>query len=386
MSVLPGIEVLIQNDFAPLSGKRIGLMTNSAAVDVKLRPTYLAIANSRSVKLGALFAPEHGFLGAARDGEHIDTTTDPRTGVRINSLYGEQYLPSAEMLAGLDAVVCDIQDVGVRFYTFLWTISYILEAAGAAGVEVVILDRPNPLGGKRVFGASFDVHLSSFVGRFPIPTCYGMTIGELSQMINALWNPAPAHLTVVECKGWTRAQSWAETGLLWVSPSPNMPHISTVIQYPGACLVEGTNLSEGRGTPLPFEVVGAPWIDSIQLSACLNEKVLLGVLFRPHTFRPTSGKWAGEYCSGVQVHVLDKQTFDAIDTWLTVIATIKARYADRFEWLPAHQGVFHFDRLIGSEHVRQRIDVNEPLDDLQMAWRNFCGQFSEQREPFLLYD
>lgn len=385
MTVLTGIEVLKAQDFAALGGRRVGLMTNLSAVDLCLRTTYDIFTSSTQVNLAALFAPEHGFFSAVPDGEQIDSCTDPYTGVPIYSLYGQSYRPTEAMLANVEVVVCDIQDVGARYYTYLWTISHILEAAGTAGVDVVILDRPNPLGGQKIYGASLEPHLASLVGRFPIPICHGMTIGELAQMINMLWNATPAELSIVPCSGWTRTQYWNETGLIWVSPSPNIPHFSTVLQYPGACLIEGTNLSEGRGTTLPFEIVGAPWINGAELATYLNGQNFPGVRFRPHSFKPSLSKWAGEICQGIQVHVIDVHSFRPLDVWLAVITSISARYPD-FQWIPAHRARFHFDRLIGTEQVRQAVNEQVSLDGLKAEWENFCVGFAQQRNPFLLYD
>lgn len=388
MPVKSGLDVLSQQRFGALRGVRAGLMTNPSAISRDLASAYHILTRTPEVDIAALFAPEHGFAGAAPDAETIRHQTDRRTGVPIYSLYGDTYRPSADMLREIDVLVCDIQDIGVRYYTFAWTVTHILEAAGAHGVRVMILDRPNPLGGAQVAGPLLAPHLASFVGRVPVPVIHGLTLGELAQMFNALWNPTPAELVVIPCAGWQRRQPWAQTGLMWVPPSPNMPQLSTLQQYPGACLIEGTTLSEGRGTALPFEVVGAPWMDGDLLADALNGAGWGGVRFRPHSFRPSASKWAGADCQGVQVHITDAAQWRPLQTWLGIIRTIHDLYPQDFGWLPlpTETGVYHFDRLIGAEIYRQHIDQGRALDDLVAGWEADCQQFRQQRAPFLLYD
>lgn len=399
MAVLTGLEVLIDDDFALLSGQRVGLMTNPSAIDRQLTSTHRLFASAPNVNLAAFFAPEHGFAGAAPDAEQIATATDPRTGLPVFSLYGDTYRPTAAMLQAIDVLVCDIQDIGVRYYTYPWTVSHILEAAGEHGVRVVILDRPNPLGGAAIEGPVLEPEMASFVGRFPVPVRHGLTLGELAGMVNATWNATPADLTVVPCAGWRRAMAWDDTGLPWVAPSPNVPTLNTLRHYPGACLVEGTELSEGRGTALPFEIVGAPWIDPLALADRLNGEAwaaAMGARFRPHTFQPFHSKWAGQVCHGVQVHITDPARWRPIHVWLGVIVTLRAAYPDHFAWLPDHPdtGVQHFDRLIGSPDVRRRIEAgvaaNEPvgaiLARLAEPWADDCRAFAEARRPFLRYE
>ncbi|MBN1565422.1 MAG: DUF1343 domain-containing protein, partial [Anaerolineae bacterium] len=342
-------------------------MSNPSGVDRNLRRTRDILWQAPEVNLVALFSPEHGFAAAAPDAAKVASMADPQTGLPIYSLYGETYRPTEAMLQNVDVIVCDLQDVGVRFYTYVWTVSYILDAAGEYGVEVVILDRPNPLGGNTIAGPLIDEPYLSFVGRFPIPISHGLTLGELAQMVNAIWNPQPAKLTVIPCAGWSRSMTWDDTGLPWIPPSPAMPHDSTVQQYPGACLIEGTQLSEGRGTALPFEVVGAPWINAVQLADHLNAQQWPGVVFRPHTFMPTDSKWRGAMCHGVQVHITDMAVWRPIAVWLGVIREICLLYSDQFAWLPPQStgveaGEFHhFDRLVGSDTVRHQIDAGVAL-------------------------
>jgi len=385
-----GLEVLRESGFAALRGKHVGLLTNPSAVDARLESTYHILIGDERVRLAGLLAPEHGFAGAAPDAEHIASSTDRHTGLPVHSLYGDVRRPTAAMLDGLDIVVCDIQDAGVRYYTFAWTVTHILEACGEAGVEVVILDRPNPLGGNRVEGPILDRALASFVGRAPIPVVHGLTLGELARLYNALWNPTPAELTVVPCRGWHRAMTWADTGRAWVPPSPNLPQLSGVRQYPGSCLIEGTALSEGRGTPLPFEVVGAPWLDGQALADHLNDQAWPGVRFRPHVFRPSASKWQGQDCGGVQAHLTGSEGWRPIHTWLALIAAIREQRPDRFQWLPTGQGGVepspqHFDRLIGDARVRGQIERGVPVSRICASWDEDCDRFREVRQPYLLY-
>ncbi len=398
MLVKTGLEVLRDDGFRALAGQRVGLMTNPSAVDAQLHSAYAILTRSPEVRVTALFGPEHGFAGDAPDAEHVATATDPRTGLPVFSLYGANLRPTPEQLEHVDVLVCDIQDIGVRYYTYLWTVSHILEAAGAHGVPVVILDRPNPLGGAAIEGPLLDMHVSSFVGRFPIPVRHGLTLGELAQMINATWNPTPADLTVIPCLGWQRDMRWDATALPWVPPSPNMPQLNTLAHYPGSCLVEGTQLSEGRGTALPFEIVGAPWIDGLALADRLNAAgwaAAMGAGFRACSFRPTASKWAGQTCHGVQVHILDPVLWRPLEIWLGVLITIRALYPERFEWLPVDResGVQHFDRLIGGRWVRRQIeadvragkDVQAILAQLAAEWVEDCHAFELQRRAYLLY-
>ncbi|MBI1277498.1 MAG: DUF1343 domain-containing protein [Anaerolineaceae bacterium] len=375
--VRTGIEVLRDSNFAELHGKRVGLFTNPSAVDGKLISTYDILRREHTINLTALFSPEHGLTAAAADGEQIATITDTRTGLPIYSLYGTSERPTPEMLSHIDAIVCDIQDIGVRYYTFIWTISHILEAAGDHGVEVIVLDRPNPLG-NRVEGASLDAHLASLVGRYPIPTQYGMTLGELAFFLNSIWNPNPAPLTIVPCEGHRRETKWRDTGLPFVPPSPNMPHLTTAQHYPGACLVEGTSLSEGRGTALPFEIVGAPEIDGTALAQVLNRAQWPGVRFRPHVFKPITGKHAGSVCGGVQVHIVDEESYQPLKVWLEMLRIIYLEFS--FTWNN------HFSRLIGSHDVQTAIENGKSLDAFFANWEVFCNAFHEQRRPFLIYD
>lgn len=374
--VQTGIEVLRANDFAALRGKRVGLLTNPSAVDSDFISTYDILRRASQVNLIALFSPEHGLAAAAADGETVASSTDPATGLPVFSLYGKSERPTPDMLAAVDVIVCDIQDIGTRYYTFTWTISHVLEAAGENGVEVMILDRPNPLGNE-VSGASLDMQLRSLVGRFPVPTQHGMTLGELSQMINQTWNKTAAAVTVTPCGGYQPGMRWQDTGLPFVIPSPNMPHLVTAQHYPGSCLVEGTSLSEGRGTALPFEIAGSPELDGAKLAGLLNAQAWSGVRFREHVFKPSVSKHAGVTCQGVQAHITDLQQYRPLEVWLGVLKIIYHEFG--FTWND------HFERLIGTAAVRPLIESGASLTPLFEEWQSDCADFAEQRKPFLLY-
>lgn len=391
MIVKSGLEVLREQGYKPLQGLRVGLLTNPSAVDRNLDSAYHILTNADSVNITALFAPEHGFAGAVPDALKIDDYKDPLTSLPVYSLYGTNYRPTADMLKNIDVIVCDIQDIGVRYYTYVWTISHVLEAAAEHDVTVVILDRPNPLGGKKIYGATLEPEFSSFVGRYSVPVLHGLTLGELSWMINEKFNPHFARLSIIPCEHWERDMTWEATKLPWVPPSPNMPHLTTLKHYAGACLIEGTNLSEGRGTTLPFEVVGAPWIDGLKLAQHLNKQDwchLYGTRFRPITFKPNESKFAGEYCHGVQGYIIDEQHWQPIKTWLNVIATIREMYPNDFQWLPTHPdtGRNHFDRLAGSAQVRYAIEEGIPISRLVPDWLTQSADFKKNRRPFLLYE
>ena len=378
--VIPGSEVLAQQNFKLLHGKAVGLMTNPGAVTRTLRSTYDLFAASDEVHLSGLYGPEHGFSASVQDGQKVESSVDARTGVPIHSLYGATMRPTPEMLADIDVMVCDIQDTGVRYYTFLWTISHIIEVCGELNIPVILLDRPNPIG-DTVSGFGLDSDISTLVGRYDIPIQHGMTLAEMTAYLNQNHNENPCDLTVIPCENYQRGMSWEATGLHFVPPSPNMPHLVTARHYAGSCLIEGTGLSEGRGTTLPFEIVGAPYIDGDALAQELNALDLSGVRFRPHAFQPNMSKYAGESCSGVQAHISDLSEFRPIETWLHVISTIRRNYPDQFEWKEKH-----FDRLIGNVRVRQAIDAGERVAEMMAGCDDYCADFQQKRKPYLLYD
>lgn len=386
MATLTGIDILVRDGFRQIAGRRVGLMTNHSGVTHDLRPTYRVLHEADAVNLVALFGPEHGVFGMEPDGEKVASGTEPLTGLPVHSLYGDDLRPTPDMLAGLDAMLVDIQDVGARFYTYLWTVSHLLEGCGAAGVAVIVLDRPNPIG-DAVEGPGLDPAVASFVGRYDIPIRHGMTLGELARMLNATVNPTPAELDVIACDGYSRAMTWADTGLPFVPPSPAMPHPLTAMHYPGACLIEGVTLSEGRGTGTPFEVTGAPFIQPDKLADALNILHLPGVRWRPHRFVPDSSKHAGTLCGGVQVHITDASAYQPVRAWLHVIATVRELYPDDFGWRPpfAAGGVPIFDRLVGSASVRAAFDAGASASDISAGWDTYEAAFRQRRADYLLY-
>lgn len=381
-----GLDRLLGEDLALLRGKRIGLITHPAAVTADLTPAVDALW-AAGIELAALFGMEHGLSGAVADGEAVAHARDARTGLPVYSLYGATREPTAAMLADLDALVFDVQDVGARFYTFISTLYYVLRAAGRHGKPVIVLDRPNPIGGAAIEGPLVVPGLESFVGIAPIPVRYGMTIGELARYFNVEFGLG-ADLTVVPLQGWRRGMWFDETGRPWVPTSPAMPHLSTATVYPGTCLIEGTNLSEGRGTALPFEQIGAPWLDEHALAAALNRLDLPGVRFRPVEFMPSASKHAGELCRGVQVHVLDRRLFRPVATGLHLLVACRRQAADRFAFLPSSwEGQPpHFDLLIGDPQIRPAILAGVPVAELIAAWDGVAAAWAERRQSHLLYD
>ncbi|MDZ4768185.1 MAG: DUF1343 domain-containing protein [Chloroflexota bacterium] len=376
MAVTTGIDRLL-SDPTPIAGRRVGLLTNPSGVTRDLVPTLDAFRAATECTLGAIFSPEHGIAAVARDGEHVASTVDPISGAPIHSLYGATMTPTLEMLRGLDVLVCDIQDIGVRYYTYFWTLTHVLEGAGAASVPVIVLDRPNPIG-DRIDGALLDPAFASLVGRFPIPVTHGMTIGELARWFNTTHNPTPADLSVIACDGCARGMTWEETGGIFVPTSPAMPHLSTVRHYPGACLIEGTTLSEGRGTSLPFEIVGAPGIDGDRLARHLNALAhdpafadgLQGVRWRAHSFQPLGGKHAGEVCGGVQAHITDTRAFRPLAAWLIALRALRELFPAAFGWREAM-----FDRLYGSGDGRAWVESDQGIARLLEVWERDATQW-----------
>jgi uncharacterized protein YbbC (DUF1343 family) len=378
-SVIPGIEVLLSEQISLIRGKRVGLITNHTGVDRRLRHDIDLIAAAPEVKLTALFSPEHGIRGASQAGEKVQSSIDAKTGVPVHSLYGETRRPTAAMLKDVDILVYDIQDIGSRFYTYISTLGECMQAAGERKIPLIILDRPNPLGGNVIEGPRLDPAFRSFVGAYAIPIRYGLTAGELAGWIKTQLK-LDLELSVVKMKHWTREQWYEETNLIWVPPSPNIPTMASALAYPGMCLFEGTNLSEGRGTTTPFEVVGAPWIDGIKLAERLNTQALPGVLFRPVSFTPTLSKFSGETCQGVQLHVADRTLFRPLPTALAIIEDIRRNYPGQFEFKSTH-----FDRLAGSDAIRKALERDQPAAAIVREWETDLRGFEIERKKLFLY-
>jgi beta-N-acetylhexosaminidase len=379
-----GNERLFGDDFHLIKGRRVGLVTNPSGVNSALQSTADRLCAAGGVELTALFGPEHGIRGDLEDGVRLGPATDARTGVTVFSLYGETRRPLDHMLENVDVLVVDIQEVGVRFYTYLYTMSMAMEACAERSLPVVVLDRPNPIGGELVEGNILDPEFASFVGMYPIAVRHGMTIGELARLFSSV-HDIDVELHVVELRGWDRDQYWDETGLPWVAPSPNMPTVDTAVVYPGMCFFEGTNISEGRGTTKPFEQIGSPYIDGDALAGVLNDLNLPGAAFRPVFFRPSFGKYAGESCRGIQVHVLDRSVFRAVSVGFGILAAVRGMYPGAFEWRVPNRGIHNFDKLAGTDRVRRAIDAGTSAADLERDWARDRRLFMEQRQSCLLY-
>ncbi|MBZ5513368.1 MAG: DUF1343 domain-containing protein [Acidobacteriia bacterium] len=371
-----GIDVLEAEGFAPLVGLRVGLITNPTGRDRQGRRTVDLLFRAPGVKLKAIFGPEHGFDGTRAEGA-VGSTRDPATGLPVYSLYGETPRPTDTMLEGLDALVVDIQDVGVRFYTYTTTLAYAMEAAAKKGLRVFVLDRPNPINGLSVEGPMLDRDLTSFVGYFPMPIRHGMTVGELAEMFNAE-NKMGVKLVVIKMRGWERADWFDETGLTWVDPSPNLRNLTEAILYPGVAMAEGANVSVGRGTDTPFELVGAPWIDGRELAAYLNKRQIQGVRFLPIEFSPRSGPFAGVKCRGVSLIVLNRLALDSPALGLEIVAALYKFYPHDFEiekTLP----------LIGSRRVVEGIKQGRDPRTIVLHGFEDLDEFRRIRTKYLLY-
>src|SRR5574344_880087 len=370
-----GIDNL-ETDFSILSGKSVGLITNATGVDSQFNSTIDVLY--KNVKLKALFAPEHGIRGAAAAGASVGTETDEKTGLPVYSLYGTTRKPTDEMLEGIDVLVYDIQDVGSRFYTYISTMEYAMQAAKEHNIAFVVLDRPNPLSGNVVQGSVLEAGHESFVGITHIPQRYGLTIGELAGFMNTEDNIG-CDLPVIKMTVWSRNMYYEDTGLTcWVLPSPNMPTIDTAVVYPGNCLFEGTNLSEGRGTTKPFETVGASWVDGQKLSDKMNSLGLSGVFYRATSFTPTTSKFSGVSCGGVEVHVTDRSVFDSVLSGVSLLYTIRDMYPDSFAYLDNGQ----FERLTGTDSIEAGTYT---LAELKAQFEESSRTFKENSAKYYLY-
>jgi uncharacterized protein YbbC (DUF1343 family) len=386
-----GLDVLRDQDWRPVRGLRLGLVCHPASVDGRLSHAADLFAAAPGVQLASLFGPEHGFLGQAQDLIGVGDGRDAPSGLPVHSLYGATFAslrPTAEQLRGLDALVIDLQDVGSRYYTFPATMMLCLEAASACGLRAFVLDRPNPLSGEAVEGPALRPGYESFVGLHPLPTRHGLTVGELARLYRAE-RGLSCDLEVVPCDGWRRDLDFEQTGLPWVLPSPNMPTVDTAFVYPGQCLLEGTNLSEGRGTTRPFELCGAPWIDPRALCRRLDREELPGAHFRPAWFQPTFHKFAGRTCGGVQLHVTDRGDFRPVRTGLALLSALRELSGDHFRWrTEPYEFVADrpaIDLLFGSDRERLGIEAGVPAAELARAWEPVEDAFRRRRQEYLLY-
>ncbi len=360
---------------------RVGLITNHTGLDRSGRPTAVALRES-GVDVVRMFAPEHGLAGEIEDQDAVEDAVDPVTGLPVLSLYGVTDRPAAGVLDDLDALVFDIQDIGSRYYTFNWTMVKCMEAAAGAGVRFVVLDRPNPITGTRVEGNVSRRSFSSLVGLYPCAARHGMTSGEIARYVNGEFEIG-ADLSVVKMSGWRRDMWFDETGLIFVPPSPNTTGIDMAALYPGTCLFEGTNLSEGRGTTRPFEVVGAPWMDPLAFAEELNERELPGVWFRPTYFIPYTSKHARRRCGGVQVHIRRRGVLCSFEVGLHMLCTARSM-SPEFEWKNDPHG-YAIDLLAGTDELRREIDRGAAPEALMDKWSAQLSRFEDRSSQYLLY-
>ncbi len=381
--VTVGLEELVGDGSALLGDKAFGLVTNSSAVDRHLRSAVDVIHASDNLRLTKLFGPEHGVRGDAQAGVSIPFTVDAWTGLPVYSLYGSSREPTPDMLDGLDALVFDIQDVPVRFATYISTLAYAQVAAARAGIQMVVLDRPNSLTGLHVEGNVLDPEFASFVGIHPIAVRHGLTVGEFARLFAAERGlPEPL---IVGMQGWQRDMWFDDTGLPWVQPSPNLPTLDSVCLYPGTCLIEGTNISEGRGTTRPFEYIGAPCINPHHLAFDLEQRSLPGVAFRPAYFTPTQSKHAGEPCGGVQIYVQDQEELRPVELGIHLLHACMSLQSDGFAWRQRESGEHVIDMLAGTDTLRRRLDAGANPSEIIATWRHDAAEFAVRRRPYLLY-
>ncbi len=379
-SIRPGIEVLLEDSLHLVEGRRVGLITNQTGVDASGRSSIDRIHEHPSVELLALFAPEHGIRGTAEPGETIDDEVDIETGLPIFSLYGAVRSPTPEMLEGIDLLVMDYQDIGARYWTYMSTTTLAMEAAAEQGIPVVVLDRPNPIG-SAVQGNVLDPAFATFVGRYPIAMRHGMTAAELASYYGGEFG-IDVELHTVPAEGWRRDMSFAESGLPWIRPSPNMPNVESATHYPGTCLFEGTTLSVARGTEAPFQQIGAPWLDGETLAEVMNAYGLPGIRFEPVRFTPrapSDGKFDGVGVEGVRL-VATSPEYDPTHAAVALLVETHRMSGPQWGWLQAH-----FDRLAGTDRLRQAIDAGAGLDEIRNGWQDELEAFKRVRERYLIY-
>ncbi|MXW65431.1 MAG: DUF1343 domain-containing protein [Gemmatimonadales bacterium] len=390
-TVRPGIDVLLADSSHLIDGRRVGLITNRSGVGRDGTSAIDLLHGYANAELTALFAPEHGIRGTEAEGSAIDDATDEGTGLPIYSLYGETRAPTPEMLASIDVLAFDIQDIGSRYYTYVSTMALAMEAAGRAGIPMIVLDRPNPIGGLTQ-GPVLDPAFATFVGLYPVPVRHGLTAGELARLYRGAFG-VEVELHVVPAAGWSADRWFDETRLPWIAPSLNMPSLESATHYPGTCLFEGTNLSVGRGTPTAFQVLGAPWLDGEAWVAEIGTVAgaetaagivrLPGVEIRAVAFTPESpsdGRFGGEEISGIRLTVTDRSAYDPVRTAVAALLAARRLSGDAWEWR-----VRHFDRLAGSDALRLAIDRDATLDEITSEWAADVAAFESLRAPYLLY-
>ncbi len=389
MRVKLGLEVLLEEGLNRIEGSRVAVIANPSSIDSQFRHVVDLLHAHPAVELVSAMGPQHGIRGETQD-NMIEWSgfRDPRTGIPVHSLYGEHRKPTPEMLEGVDALVFDLQDVGARYYTFIHTMALAMEACRELDKRFLVLDRPNPINGIALEGPVLDPAFASFVGLHPLPIRHAMTVGEIAGYLNQE-RGIGCRLEVVRMQGWSREMFFDDTGLPWVMPSPNIPTLDSALVYPGMCLLEGTNVSEGRGTTRPFELSGAPWIDAASMAERLGGLGLPGVRFRPVHFIPTFHKWVDQVVAGVQIHVLDRRVFRTFATGLAILSTYRHHGAGRFFWNdPPYEYEFEkapIDILCGTNQIRLGIEAGASLGELESRWRDGLSEFSEIRRRCLLY-
>ncbi len=401
----PGLEVFMDKFIPLVEGKKVGLITNPTGVDRNMNTTIDLFADNPDINLVALYGPEHGVRGNAQAGEYVPFYIDEKYDLPVFSLYGQSRIPDPEMLknidefmrsfdsedtekipdssmmTGIDIMVYDIQDVGTRIYTYIATMAYCMQACGENNIKFIVLDRPNPINGSMLEGPILEFpEFSSFVGLYPIPVRHGMTTGELALLFNDRFLSKKADLTVIPMEGWTRSMWYDQTELPWIIPSPNMPALDTALVYPGQVYLEGTNISEGRGTTKPFEIFGAPWIDGHELVRNLNQMDLPGVKFREAWFTPVFSKYAGDLCGGAQLHIKNRDLYKPFFTTLSIIRTISNMYHAEFKF---HKD--YFDQTMGTEKIRLALEKGEDIVSIIKSYEDDLHDFQEMRKNYLLY-
>jgi len=390
--IVTGLDTLLADPERYLQGQSVGLVVNQTSVAGDRQHSIAHFKNQNWFKLKKIFAPEHGLYGVDQDMVKIVDNHDRASGVKVLSLYGDtsdSLSPNPAHLADLDNLVFDIQDVGARYYTFIYTLANCMEICREAGVRMIVCDRPNPINGIDVEGNLVGHEWRSFVGQYPIANRHGMTVGELAKMFNKTFGIA-CDLTVVPMRGWERNMWYDQTELPWVPTSPNIPTLGTATVYPGMCLIEGTQLSEGRGTTQPFELIGAPFIDAHKLADDLKKENLPGVFFRPHYFKPMFHKWGREVCGGIQLHVTDRDRFKSLLTGIAVIRAILKLYPNQFAWRTEPYEFVNdrlaIDLLYGNSLLRQKLLENgESLQSIESSWQEELEEFKLLRQEFLIY-
>ena len=384
-----GLERFLESPPKWVAGSRLGLLCNPASVDPMLNHARFLIDHSLPGKLTALYSPQHGFFAEKQDNmiESADTE-DPVLKIPVYSLYGKTRIPTEEMLDPIDVLLVDLQDVGTRVYTFIYTLSYCLEAAEALNKKVVVLDRPNPINGLTIEGNCLKSAWRSFVGRFPLPMRHGLTIGELAHLFNQHFGIG-CDLEVLQMVGWRRSMFYGQTGLPWVPPSPNLPSPVSAVVYPGQVIWEGTNVSEGRGTTQPFELFGAPYINPAKIAAALGAESILGIILREVVFEPTANKWQSQPCRGFQIHVTEPDKYRPYETSLRLLQAVIKHHKKDFEWKqPPYEYEkkrLPIDLIIGDDKIRSRLENMEPLESIKESWQTELNEFSEISRKFHLY-